>query len=119
MKINDTEYQLPEHIERYIIDIAEEAESIHNKATESLMAFVKPEVVLRRSGRTTRIIDDLIQILFIDGRVTVYDHVDKTEEHCRTARIMERRLKSEHPNRYVFDGFQTFTLPQLHPNIQP
>lgn len=50
----------------------------------------------RRSGRTTRLVDAYIQILFKTGKVVLYDHHyhERANEHI--ARIFFRRLEMEH-----------------------
>lgn len=63
----------------------------------------------RRSGRTTRIVDQAIQELFKDGKVVVYDHPipspsdeykNTVENNIWVARIVAGRLYNEH-------GFRT------------
>lgn len=51
---------------------------------------------MRRSGRTTRLIDEAIQILFTEGQVTLIDHPCKDDNPARPgilpAEIIEARL---------------------------
>ena len=52
---------------------------------------------LRRSGRTTRIIDEAIQILFDKGEVVVKDHYDSREATIDVIKKIHRRIEMEHP----------------------
>jgi hypothetical protein len=110
MKINDTEYQLPEHIERYIIDIAK---ARGNKGADKLIQYnrTEGEIIYRRTGRSTRIVDAAIQQLFLIGDVVIRDHYDRAEVHQQLANKMKRRLDMEHGGRYKFDQKELkFTL---------
>ena len=105
MKINDTEYQLPEHIERYIIDIAEQIKARGEKSADDFIRYnrTEGEILYRRSGRTTRIVDKLIQQLYTTGEAIARDHDNRAESHRRIATLMKRRLELEHGNRFKFD----------------
>lgn len=104
MKINDTEYQLPEHIERYIIDIADKIKARGEKAADDFIQYnrTEGEILYRRSGRTTRIVDRLIQQLYTTGEAIARDHDNRTESHRRVATLMKRRLDTEQGGRYKF-----------------
>jgi len=113
MVINDTEYQLPEHIERYIIQIAEQIKARGEKGADELIQYnrTEGEIIYRRTGRSTRIVDAAIQQLFPIGDVFIRDHYDRREGHQRLASIMKRRLDTEHGGRYKFDKKELkFTL---------
>jgi len=113
MKINDTEYQLPEHIGRYIIQIAEQIKARGNKGADELIQHnrTEDEILYRRTGRSTRIVDASIQQLFLTGEVIIRDHYNRREVHQRLANIMKRRLDMEHGGRYEFDQKELkFTL---------
>ena len=60
---------------------------------------------MRKSGRTTRIVDEAIQTLFTKGRVYVRDHHStlKMDRYCYD--IVVRRLHSEHPGMIQYLGF--------------
>lgn len=105
MKINDTEYILPEHIERYIVQIAEQIKARGERGADELIEYSRTdgEIIYRRTGRTTRIIDHSIQELFKTGECTVYDHYNKWESRMRVAKIMKRRLDAEHGGGYKFN----------------
>lgn len=79
---------------------------------------------MRNSGRTTRVIDEAVQTLFIDGKVTLTDHyfgtyADDPYEQARlnvkatryAFRTLARRLSNEHggPENFVFD-MKRFTV---------
>lgn len=55
---------------------------------------------MRATGKTTRIIDAAIQELFSTGEVEVLDHfvspIAGLKPSIRAAKIVEKRLKSEH-----------------------
>ncbi len=105
MTINGTEYALPEHIERYIIQIAEQIKADGEKAADEFIHYNRTdgEILYRRSGRTTRIVDRLIQRLYTTGEAVAYDHHNKMESHHRLAGLVKRRLDMEHGGRYKFD----------------
>lgn len=50
----------------------------------------------RRSGRSTRLIDAAIQILFQQGYVRCKDHFDHPDAHRILFEKVLRRIKSEH-----------------------
>jgi hypothetical protein len=113
MKINDTEYQLPEHVERYIIQVAEQIKARGEKGADELIQHnrTEGEIIWRRTGRSTRIVDAAIQQLFLIGEVAIRDHYDRTEVHQQLANKMKRRLDMEHGGRYKFDQKELkFTL---------
>ena len=105
MTINGTEYKLPEHIERYIIQIAEQIKADGEKAADMLIKYnrTEGEILYRRSGRTTRRADYIIQELYTIGEATIRDHHNRIESHHRLANIVKRRLDMEHGGRYKFD----------------
>lgn len=51
---------------------------------------------MRRSGRTTRIVDDAIQELFQDKSVFIVDHHGTAESSYNATYIFMKRLKIEH-----------------------
>lgn len=56
---------------------------------------------MRRSGRTTRLIDDAVQTLFTQGEVTPMPHLDIPnevwrKEQDRMVKILCRRVELEH-----------------------
>jgi hypothetical protein len=54
----------------------------------------------RKSGRTTRLIDDYIQLLFEVDKgqsVKVRDHYPSNDAHRQLLERIVRRLKNEHP----------------------
>lgn len=51
---------------------------------------------LRRSGQTTRLIDEAIQVLFKRGIVEIYDHSRLKEENEYIGHKTMFRLQSEH-----------------------
>ena len=51
----------------------------------------------RCSGRTTRLIDGLIQELFKEGKIKVYDHWDAIQSHEMVFKKILKRLSVEHP----------------------
>lgn len=51
----------------------------------------------RRSGRTTRLADHYIQLLFTWGEVEVEDHTTMRESNEHLLNIISRRLSLEHP----------------------
>ena len=64
---------------------------------DSNKIFIKKEVGLRRTGKSTRLIDEYIQVLFNDGVIEVRDHyLSREADNFLTSKIM-RRLQSEHP----------------------
>lgn len=117
MKINNTEYNLPYHIEAHINSILSQIEAGNEpniewiksfdhyepRVTQPMFRAIQPLNAKRRSGQTTRIIDHLIQELFTNGEAVVFDHFDKLECRMRVADIMKRRLDMEHGGRYKFD----------------
>lgn len=52
---------------------------------------------MRRTGTTTRMVDDYIQDLFKTGSIEVIDHWDTRKSNVRVMDIIIRRLKHEHP----------------------
>ncbi len=50
----------------------------------------------RRTGRTTKIVDKIIDELFKNGEAICKDHYDSYESHKRVAGIVWTRLLSEH-----------------------
>lgn len=57
---------------------------------------------MRRTGKTTRIVDRCIQELFTNGLTYVYDEDRGVETTHRVMDIFKRRLILEHPNtKYV------------------
>jgi len=50
----------------------------------------------RRTGRTTRLADDMIQELFKEGEVCVKDHCDNNRYHDWLTERILNRLKFEH-----------------------
>lgn len=71
-------------------------------ATKKTVFYVKYESDVeikhygRGSGRTTRIIDKLIQRFFEEGETHVYDHYDTRQSNERVMQIMLERLEREH-----------------------
>ena len=59
---------------------------------------VKPELDfgIRRSGRSTRIVDAAMQELFEKGYVQIFDHIDKVQCDQMLFDRFLRRLESEH-----------------------
>jgi len=57
----------------------------------------------RRTGQTTRIVDDYIQELFTKGSITVVDNEDTYELNRRVTSIIKKRLIVEH-NHLIPDG---------------
>ena len=115
MKINDTEYQLPENIELLILSLLPDQnygpEWVNVSGQYKLKQFMGRVYTDRRSGRSTRIIDEAIQALFTKGEVVIRDHYDRTEVHQQLANRMKRRLDTEHGGRYKFDPKELkFTL---------
>lgn len=51
----------------------------------------------RRTGRTTRLIDGLIQELFKTSKIKVYDHWPTRQSHERVFKMILKRLSLEHP----------------------
>ena len=65
--------------------------------------FVFPDVS-RRTGRTTRLADKLIQELFIEGSTTIIDHAT-TPNNMADSHLLDvvwRRLMSEHGGKEYF-----------------
>jgi len=58
----------------------------------------KSELVLRRTGRTTRIVDQCIQELFTEGQVECRDHFGDEQSNATVCDMVKRRLINEHPN---------------------
>lgn len=57
---------------------------------------MKVKDLKRRSGRTTRIVDQAIQELFMKGSAILVDNIDSEVQSRMVARRVENRLKSEH-----------------------
>lgn len=55
---------------------------------------------IRRAGRTTRLVDDLIQKLFNNPgeEIVVYDHFETRASHMNLLNMVKRRFQSEHAN---------------------
>ncbi len=53
----------------------------------------------RLTGRSTRLVDDAIQILFTFGEVIIVDHHGTRESNERLFMRVERRLQAEHPGK--------------------
>jgi len=51
---------------------------------------------MRRSGRTTRLIDEAVQALFNNGSVVVYDHHPTKRADERLFEMLLERLSREH-----------------------
>lgn len=66
------------------------------KASQFADAEVKPETYGRRSGRTTRMVDSLIQWYFREGYVICRDHHDSEMAHRGIAEKVRERLRTEH-----------------------
>lgn len=72
--------------------------------TENNQSFVHPRQLNRRSGRTTRAIDEMVQHLFNHGVVELWDHADSFDNKGRRnnlafksmERIFFNRLYQEH-----------------------
>lgn len=54
----------------------------------------------RRSGRTTRIVDSLVQELFTTGKCQVYDHFGTRNDAIDVFHKVLFRLKHEHEHTY-------------------
>ncbi len=52
----------------------------------------------RRTGKTTRIIDRIIQQLFKDGKGFIYEFRHDIRDTCNLKNKVVRRLSLEHPN---------------------
>jgi hypothetical protein len=60
---------------------------------------------LRQTGRSTRIIDQLIQDLFVKGEITVNDHMPEQIESYNNLRIIRNRMETEHVGvKYLING---------------
>ena len=55
-----------------------------------------------KTGRTTRLADELIQKLFKDKEITIKDHKDKYSNHEHLWCIIMNRLLAEHKNVDVY-----------------
>ena len=62
------------------------------------MSFMSEYPDGRRTGRTTRQVDAMVQHLFVSGEVVVHDHDDwQPCELKRVLRVLCDRLTREHP----------------------
>lgn len=66
--------------------------------------------IWRRTGRTTRLVDQYIQMLFKDGQIIIRDHHDTDKMHEFTFRTVLTRLQVEHPGVMVESNKQSFTI---------
>ena len=64
----------------------------------------------RRSGNTTRIIDEAIQALFNHGAVIVKDHFDTGKNNKALIHKIVRRITMEHPNTPLNVDFTKFSI---------
>ena len=54
----------------------------------------------RRTGRTTRLIDDAIQDLFHTGKCVIWDHYENGKNNSANQMVLDKtlvRLQNEHP----------------------
>lgn len=58
--------------------------------------YINSEIAPRASGRTTRLADMYIQLLFTTGRIIVTDHCSTERMNRYLTDIIIRRLKREH-----------------------
>ena len=80
-----------------IIKLAYFLLEIANKKTPLYVKYEnEPLFNYRRTGRTTRIIDNAIQKLFEDGEITVRDHYGTRQADERVFFIIIDRLEREH-----------------------
>lgn len=59
---------------------------------------VLPYVNSRMTGRTTRLADAYVQLLFTTGRIKVADHYQAQKNSDYLMRIVIKRLQIEHPH---------------------
>jgi len=57
---------------------------------------MKTESELRRTGRTTRLVDKYTQDFFTEDEVEIRDHVDNPDCHRELAGLVEKRIFEEH-----------------------
>ena len=59
----------------------------------------------RRSGRTTRIVNEIIEELFKNGEAICEDHYNSSDSNRMLSKLVWRRLNSEHPHvATIFDS---------------
>lgn len=71
---------------------------------------------IRKSGRTTRLIDDYIQLLFTTDKgstIKVRDHTPSNDAHRQLIEKIVRRLKNEHPNIVVDVDYRERTIRRI------
>lgn len=66
--------------------------------TINVLDFNNLEYAPRASGRTTRLADMYIQLLFSTGRIRIADHHSTERMNYYLADIILRRLRMEHPH---------------------
>ncbi len=65
--------------------------------TISIADYENSEIAPRASGRTTRLADMYIQLLFSTGGIKVQDHHQGRQSDMFLTKIIVRRLQIEHP----------------------
>jgi hypothetical protein len=69
---------------------------------------------LRATGRTTRIIDNLIQELFTTGKCTCIDHYDTPESSRFLAEKVVRRMTYEHSQKVIITYLNGYSYIELN-----
>lgn len=82
------------------VNVVERADELFNLVTKAALKEESKSSLEndRRSGRTTRIIDEAIQTLFREGEVTVRDHDTSFDKsHNAVFHQVLNRMEAEHP----------------------
>lgn len=79
---------------------------------------------IRRTGKSTRLIDQYIQQLFELGTITVHDHHESEVSHLLLKEKILKRLSFEHPFIEIkkhdkLYPFQVSLKRMVHPIIEP
>jgi hypothetical protein len=69
----------------------------------------------RRSGRTTRIIDDLVNDFFTLGVAICRDHHDSEAMHNYVTTMVLRRINAEHHAAFALDNVNHIVVNTAHP----
>lgn len=87
-----------------------------NVYTINLLAYNNSEAVGRASGRTTRLADMYIQLLFSTGRICVSDHFREQCGNRHLMKIIINKLCVEHPGtRFEVERFNVIVLKNTFP----
>lgn len=67
----------------------------------------------RRSGNSTRLVDNAIQLLFTHGWIKVIDHYGGREASKFLFKRVIQRIKNEHPSLKIIEDRNNFTIMNL------